>query len=425
MPKINPIFLLIFAFAAISWARYHTEPSPDLLATWMAGKYFGAGILDQIYPADQSVFIMRPPDNWLPDLRASGYNGAIYPFIYPPIWAWVGSGIYAITSFENFASAASFLNPIMLGTTVWLAARMVAEEMAPVVFVIVMAALFATSISALVALEQNQPQILVGFLMVWGVERTRNGAPVLGGVAMAIAASLKLYPAIFALLWWAQGERKASSAFVLFGGAVGMASIALTGWPLHAEFLAEIRVISGSVLTTFFTYSLDPTIAEAFFSEQMHQISSLKVLQPGELSSGWSVMAKPALWRLLDAILLIGAVVFLYRVARTAHGQDPLFWPMAFTLIALLSPLSWGYHYLPALAFAAGLLGRFGTRKGALAIFTVFFPISTVFLLISPPWLPWAVTVQPLATFAMALYAVFLWLALRKRPKACHSPLRA
>jgi len=416
MPRINPILLLIIGFAGVSWARYHTEPSPDLLATWMAGKYYAAGLLDQIYPADQQVFVMRPPNDWLLSLRAEGYNGAIYPFIYPPIWAWVGSGLYTIASFESLANIASFLNPLMLGFTIWLAVRMAIEKHALIIMVLIMVALFSTSIAALVALEQNQPQILVGFLMVLGVERTRAGSPVIGGAAMAIAASLKLYPVIFALLWWAQGERKATGAFTLIGGAVGLASVVVAGWPLHAEFLSEIKVISGSVLTTFFTYSLDPTIAEALFSDQMRQIPSLKVLQPGELSAGWSVMAKPTMWRLLDALLLISATVFLYHTAKGSHGQDPLFWPMAFTLIALLSPLSWGYHYLPALAFGAGLLERFGIRRGAFALFAVFFPLSTIFLLINPPWLPWEATVQPLSTLAMALYAVFLWFALRKQP---------
>lgn len=414
MPKFQPIFLIITALAVASWARYHTEPSPDLLATWMAGKYFAAGIWDQIYPADQTIFVMLPPDDWLPSLRAQGYNGAIYPFIYPPIWAWFGSFLYQLASFETLTSIASFLNPMMMGLTIWLAAKMVAEKLTPLVFVVVVAALFSTSIAALVALEQNQPQILVTLMMVLGVERTRAGHPVAGGIAMAIAASLKLYPVIFALMWLAQGERKAAASFALAGGAIGLLSIGVAGWPLHVAFLSEIRVISGSVLTTLFTFSLDPTIANTWFADQMQQIPSLAVLAPGEPANGWMVMAKPALWRVLDAVLLIGAVAILYRVAQSPRGRDPLFWPMCFVVVALLSPLSWGYHYLPALAFGAGLLERYGTRRGALAIFIVFFPLSTVFLLANLPFIPWDVVIQPLVTLAMAIYAVFLWFALRK-----------
>jgi Glycosyltransferase family 87 len=423
MVKNTSIFVLLLAVAGVSWLRYSGVPSPDLLATWMAGKYFAAGQFDQIYHASDGLFTMRPPPAWVPDLRAQGYEGAIFPFIYPPIWAWLAAQFEGVTSAQTFFSLASFINPLLLGATIWLAARMVADKLAPLVFVLTMIAIFATSLSALVALEQNQPQILVGFLMVLGVERTQARAPVLGGLAMAVAAALKLYPAIFALIWLAKGERRAAAAFALFGGAIGLASVALAGWPLHAAFLSEIGAISGTVLVTFLTFSLDPTIAQAFFADQFQSVASLRIPSPGEAASAWSVMAKPLLWRLGDGALMLAVVVFLLRAARGPRGRDALFWPFAFTLLALVSPLSWGYHYLPALAFAPALTERFGLRPGTLALAAVFLPASTFYLLANPAWLPWQVGVQPLSTAAMALYALLLWRALRKPPVApLHPP---
>jgi len=418
MVKNAPILVLLLAVAGVSWLRYSGAPSPDLLATWMAGKYFAAGAYDKIYHASNGLFTMRPPPAWEPDLRAQGYEGAIFPFIYPPIWAWAAAQLEGIISPETFISLASFINPLLLGATIWLAARMVAEKLAPIVFVLTVIALFSVSLSALVALEQNQPQILVSFLIVLGVERTRAGAPLLGGLAMALAAALKLYPVIFALIWLARGERRAAAAFTLFGGAIGLASVALAGWPLHAAFLSEIGAISSTVLVTFLTFSIDPTIAQAFFADQFQSVASLRIQAPGEVASAWSVMAKPPLWRMGDGALMLAVVAFLLRTARTPRGRDALFWPFAITLLALVSPLSWGYHYLAALAFAPALVERFGLRPGALALVAVFAPASTFYLLADPAWLPWEVGVQPLSTAAMALYALLLWLGLPKPPAA-------
>lgn len=415
MAKINPIFLFLVALAGISWLRYANSPSPDLLATWMAGKYYGAGMFDQIYPDEPGAFTMRPPSDWEPSLRANGYKEAIYPFIYPPIWAWFGALLHRMTSFETVSTVASFLNPLMLGATIWLAAGMVAEKLTQTVFILVVVALFATSTAALVALEQNQPQILVTFLMVLAVERARAGSPVAAGIALAIAASIKLYPAIFALFWWARGEKGAAGSFALFGALVGLLSVALAGWPLHVAFLSEIRAISGSVLLTFFTYSIDPTIAKHFFADQLQVVPILRVLDADETAAILLIMEKPAIWRIADVLALLGVIVALYLTARSPKGQDVLFWPIAFTAIALVSPLSWGYHYLAALAFAPGLIERYGLRPGALAIFAVFFPLSTLFIALDLPLIQWAVVVQPLATLAMAFYAVILWFALRKQ----------
>ncbi|MDX1739050.1 MAG: glycosyltransferase 87 family protein, partial [Alphaproteobacteria bacterium] len=50
------------------------------------------------------------------------------------------------------------------------------------------------------ALRENQPQILVSFLILLAIERERAGWNIAGGAALALAASIKLYPALFALL---------------------------------------------------------------------------------------------------------------------------------------------------------------------------------------------------------------------------------
>jgi len=424
MAKNVPIFLILIFVSAASWLRYADTPSSDLLATWMAGKYFSEGVFGQIYSADTNIFTMRPPSDWLQYLRANGFEDAIYPFIYPPIWAWFGSVLYGHSSFEKFVSVASIVNPLLLGGMIWLAVRMFADKYSEQVLFLVTGALFTTSLVALVALEQNQPQILVAFLMVLAVERTRAGSPVVGGIAMAFAASLKLYPAIFAIFWLAQGERRAVAVFTLVGAAIGLLSIALTGWQLHILYLEQLRAISSSVLVTLFTYSLDPTIAQIFFADQMRTVVSSNVLEPGELAAGWSIMKKPLVWRLADAALMLAVIAFLFRTARGPGGRDPLFWPLAFTLVALVSPLSWGYHYIAGLAFAGGLLERLPQRHAVFVLFAVFFPISVFFALVEIPGISWNHAIQPLCTLALAVFALVNWLAIRKPAQTNHAPLR-
>jgi alpha-1,2-mannosyltransferase len=408
------LFVYLAFLTLVSWQVFSGSASSDLMATWMAGKYFFEGTFDQIYTHYDHLFTMRPPSDWQPYLRANGYNEAIYPFIYPPLWAWAASFLHKFTSFESFALAATLVNPVLLGMTIWLAAKTASQKLPLTLIVIGTTVVFAFSISALVALEQNQPQILVGFLIVLGIERTRSGAPIVGGIAMALAASLKLYPALFALFWLANGERKAPAAFALAGGALGLLSVTTAGWPLHEVFLSDVSAISRTALVTFLSHSIDPTIAMLFFEDQEIVFPSLAVSNPGALREGWAIVEKTALWRALDVALLIGAIAFLIFVARSSKGKDPLFWPMALTLIAVVSPLSWGYHYLPALAFALVLFERARPIFAFVYVIMIFFPSSLIFLYFKPSSIDWSATVQPMATGAMVFYVIILWSHLKK-----------
>lgn len=393
----------------VSAWRHYGSTSPDLLASWMAGLNFARGAFDQVYYGSNGLFTMRPPESWVVELQSGGHTEAIYPFIYPPLWAWVMSKVTMITTFPVLVFVANLVNPILIMASVLLAARMVAGQLSTKVFLLIAALALGSSVTAVVALEQNQPQILVSFLLVLAAERTLKGDDRMAGLALALAASIKLYPAVFAIIWLAQRNWSALTAFTLFGGALGLASIAVAGWPMHAAFLHELSAISGTALVTFFTHSIDPTIAELFFKDQMTFYLGLDA----EAVAGWTVMEKPALWRVLSGLGMLSVIVGIFVFAGRPVGRDPLFWPTAFIALALVSPLSWGYHYLSALVFLPVLIDRLGLRLGAFSIFAILWPTSIFYILIDSKIVPWALVAQPLGTAMMAAFGVALALFMR------------
>lgn len=421
MPRQTAFVLILIALGAVLSALRNTgQVSPDLLATWMAGLNFARGAFDQIYPAAAGpAFEMHPPEAWVAELRAQGHDGAIFPFIYPPLWAWAASVLTRVTDYARIVAVANVLNPVLLGFTLWLAARTVRGALSDAVFVSVGLLMFATTAMALVALEQNQPQILVAFLTVLAAERATNSAPRAAGIALALAASIKLYPALFALLWLARGERRPVAAFAVTGAALGLLSIALAGWPLHALFLEQIRTISGSVLVTSFTYDLDAVAAKYLFGDALTFVPDLL---PGS-EAGWKVLAKPPLWKAIDAALILAAIAALALLAR--RSRDPLVWPLAVTLVALASPLSWGYHYLAALAFLPALLDRLGAARGILASVLLLAPSTPAYILSDLPVLAYHAWSALLGTLAMAAYAALLLRLVLGPEPAAERPLRS
>ena len=366
--------ILIGAFATISVMTFRGAPSPDLLASWVAGQMWAAGETGQIYPALDTVFPMLPPEGWPDHLAAQGYVGAVFPFVYPPIWAVLTGALTRVMPLGTFEGAATLINPVALGLMCWLALRAAGPTRLPRTLLLAIGlALMLITLPGAVALEQNQPQILVSLLIVAAIERDRAGAPRAAGIALALAASIKLYPLVFTVVWLARRRWEALATFTVAGGVLGGASVALAGWPLHAEFLALVGSIRHTALVTSFTYGIDASIAQIWYSDTLRFVTGHG--QTGDVTRGWTILEKPGAWVTLSTAALL-AVLAVAAAAAARRPGSLLIWPATVIAVALVSPLAWGYHYLPALAFAPLILDRAGPARGGALLLALCLPMS-------------------------------------------------
>ncbi len=355
----------------VSLQFFGDTDSPDFYATWLAGDFFAQGRFDQIYPADTTHYTMRVPDAWPAYVVAQGHDGEIFPFIYPPLWAWVSAQMATIASYETVHTIARIVNPLLVVGMVALAWRAAQTTMAVWKFTLIGVVIIVGTNIGSIALLQDQPQILVSFLIVLAIERSRNGGPVVAGAVLALAAALKLYPAAFAIYWIFTGQKRALASFIVIGGALGGLSIAVAGWPLHAVFLHQLALISDGVLISPLSYSLDPTLANLFARDHLEFIPSLSSTHTTNEDVGWYVMQKPAIWAMLGKIAMLAALIIAGWHHRRTQGSIES-WVIGMTGFALLNPLAWTYHYLAVVAFAPLLLERLGPRV-ALRIYAICF----------------------------------------------------
>ncbi|HHB80909.1 MAG TPA: DUF2029 domain-containing protein, partial [Aliiroseovarius sp.] len=216
-------------------------PSRDLLALWLAGEAVANGLPEQIYPPAAELFIMQPPEGWYLHAAEMGWAGEVFPFIYPPIWAWVMAPVTELFSFQGFSRFMFGVNTAALIGLIGAAARLAFPASAghrprwlfwlPVALLV-----YYFSRAGLVSLFQGQPQIVVAFLTVYALERVQAGHPLRGWVAMGLAIALKLSPLPLLVLWLAVGERRAALTALVFASALGLLSLVLAGWPIHARF---------------------------------------------------------------------------------------------------------------------------------------------------------------------------------------------
>ena len=379
---------LSLAFLAVVYVRFGVAHSPDLTATWLAGHFLESGQSDLIYPKDDGVFTMLIPEAWWDFLKSEGREGIYYPFLYPPLWAWAAGKVGGQIGMDDFVSLFGFLNPMLLLGTCLLAMRAcgMTGKLRLLWLAAGTAALLFTSIG-LVAIEQNQPQILVSFLVVAAIERDRAGAWKAAGTLLALAAAIKLYPALLAVLWLGERRWRSLASFGVVGAFLGVSSIAVAGWPLHAEFLGLLTLLRESVVVTSFNYGLDSALAQIFWRDDLVFIASRD--NPNDIAHphGWKVLAKGPVWSLVSATTLLGLTVApALHAWRSARPLAILTYPAFLALLAFLAPLSWGYHYLSTLAFAPALLVALGPGRGAALLAIILLPMSPpVFWRLSEP----------------------------------------
>lgn len=359
---------VLAALAALLLVLVPAGQSTDLRALWLAAAHFAAGDTANVYPPVGAVFTMAPPPAW----EAAHPGEDLYPYLYPPLWAALAAPVTAHLPFETLAGVMRVLNALMLAGTLGLAWRVTGARLPFPVFAMLGALILSQTFAGSLALMENQPQIAVSFLVLLALDRLKAGAATAAGAALALAAALKVYPVLFALLWLATGERRATAAFALAGAALAALSVGLAGWALHETFLATLASIANTVLLTPVSYGLTPAVAQiaargAFvYQEAAH--------------GGWLVMALPPVANALARALLLAVLAALALAMRRAAPADrwALLWPAALLAVSLLGPLSWAYHYIPALACAPVLLDRLGARAGGVALALVVLPLSTL-----------------------------------------------
>jgi len=411
---------VLFFAAALAFDQTLGSRSADLMASWIAGHFLHAGLLDHVYPGYTEAFTPYPHPAWPAFLEDTAYRGPVFPFIYPPIWAWAMGHIGTFEGFKSFTSLFLVVNISMLAATLWMAMRIYGPGMPPVAYMALGVLLLGGTPVGVLAVVEGQPQIFVSFLLVLAIERSRSGHQAAAGAALALAAALKLYPAIFALIWLATGERRALGSFAIVGAGLAGLSVMLTGWQLHRAFLSDLSVISDTVLVTSVSTNIQASVAQLFFAGDLVMVPAVEVGGLESIAPVWQYfMPGVGLTWLFKGLFVavVAGIVWAVSSAGPKTGTA-MVWPLALTLTALILPLTWMYYFIPGLAFLPGVIWRLGRTWGSLAFASVFLPICWPLV---PFWRgieALAVPFQLVGTLAMcalatAMIAVF-WAELRR-----------
>jgi len=400
---------LLAFWAGLAAAHFMNGWAPDLSALYFAARFFGQGALDQVYASPAAFFGPDLPAAWLAEAAALGRpEAALVAYIYPPLWAALAAPLATALGPLAFFNLIWGVQIAMMTASVWLAWRLARPGIWPGLgfapWAAVSVALLATSMIAYQALFQNQVQITVAFLILLAFERLSAGRSTAAGIALGLAAALKLTPILLIALFLVERDRRASLAALATAGGLAALSLVLAGPDLHKTYLDQLALVSAKLSIWDYNYALRALLW------QTGEIVAGRPLPPAEI--GTQTLVTPPAW--IDiaapAILAAGALGAwwttraLPRPARLARRLA-----VATILVPLCSPLAWAHQFL-AVVFLMPLLIAPGAGRIGAALLALFALHQSSFLL--PYWATLGLAGNPTqATSVAVLAALALWFA--------------
>ncbi|MFO1173721.1 MAG: glycosyltransferase family 87 protein [Paracoccaceae bacterium] len=325
----------------------------DLAAVYIAGHFWETGQHALVYAAPEHFF-GGPAPEWNPTIVELGGAGkGTFPFIYPPVWAALVAPLTRLMTAQTFFNLALLVQLPLMTAYVPLAGRIARPALPAWKWALVGIVVMESATPFFSAINQNQPSILIGFLILLAMERSLADAPRSAGLALALAAAIKITPAVFALLFVLRRDWRSLGWFLGFAALLLAVDLWLGGMADNRAFLAALRGVGGASLVGVVNISarslIDYGLALAF-GARIYATESMYILElPGAL-------------RHLSGLVNLGLWLGLGGRAIVAARALPDRPRMVVSLLALsvglflFGPLGWQHYYVLPLALLPGLL---------------------------------------------------------------------
>ncbi|HMQ35503.1 MAG TPA: glycosyltransferase 87 family protein, partial [Chloroflexaceae bacterium] len=285
----------------------------------------------------------------------------VVAYIYPPVFAAL---LRPLAALPHGAAAALWfwLSLAWLALGVALTARWAGLGRAGLVAGLLWAAALPPTHDTLLLGQVNTLllALVAGAFAAAGREPRGAWGEALAGALLALAAAIKLFPAVFVLVLAAHGRRRAVAAFALALAALMGAGALVAGPGLTWAWLAEVLPRYAGGFATPFNQSLALAIGRLFSPTE---VTALWPGLPARRVVLAPLVARPALGLALGygAAALVAAATagaLLRRWARLRPWArpttlDPLEVGLLMAAALLALPLSW-YHYGPLLLISWG-----------------------------------------------------------------------
>ena len=352
----------------------------DLTALYFAAQSWGEGLPALIYQEGPAPFLVDPPSQWVDWAHAEGWPDPHFtPFLYPPLWAVLLGPVAVILTAEEFFNAGLIANVAASVWLVWLGWKLVEpRQISPTLWALLAFGLLFITAAGYMTYWLGQPQVIVSAITLASALALARGRDLSAGGLLAVAAAAKLSPALLVVLFVMERRWRALAAFAAVGAALAILSVALAGWPLHAELLDKLARIEAHTLVSRILVSLELVLF------QLHET----LLGTANWVIGQPRMAMEPVWIAWTVRLALAASLVLTYVATRHLPPRTRIWTRFYLLLLatlVTNPLGWMHYMVLPLTLLPALYELLPRRTASLALFALGSVFSMpLFLLMAP-----------------------------------------
>jgi alpha-1,2-mannosyltransferase len=392
------LFIHVMVRTASQGAAY------DLAPVFVGGRLAATSQLQHLYAHDPDAYNRVNDPDFIEASSTVGFPQPT-PFVYPPLVAaavqgWARPGMArSIARAWNAVSVFLVFWCVFATLTIYLP-----RQREPLVYAAILVALCRYE-PLRYGFWLSQTTILILALILAALMLVRRRHDHSAGLLLAVAAFIKITPAVFALAWLWRGPRRAAAYFVAWTLLLWSTSIAVCGIDANAAYIERVRSIGRSVVIAYNNQSVLALLSR--IGTDRAQWFDWQVHAPSILASAATL--------LVSVGVVVAALAVVRRIPRAAEGEwRPLTEAFAFALMLLVPNIAWTHYFvflLPAIAAAFSCWS--GSRSALWALAAgVLVPCSSLILARQDP-LPVNANVLRLfaPTISLAVLVATLFLA--------------
>lgn len=347
------VLLLLVAFTVLGYLRFTRnidDTGDDLASSYVACRLIAThDAPHHLYAHDPVDFsAVGPDDEWQTAADDGRYNSWLHPYVQTPLWAWSLQPLCKPLRFASFDRLFTALTLLSFAAIVALVAGLWAPALrSPLAIALILLALwFSTPFQY--AMTLTQTHVLYLLLTLAALMLAERSRPLAAGTVLAVAAAVKLTPAILLVYWLVTRRWRAAASFVLVSIFLLLAAPLTAGTSLFHDYLATIHRVGNTLLVAQNNQSLAAFVMGGFYPRL-------------EIERVHSFPLPPVLGLLGSLLTLACAVLGGLLDRRSPKGLAPLGALLTLVAATLFTPIAWTHYFivlLPPLMVLAHLALR-------------------------------------------------------------------
>jgi hypothetical protein len=336
---------IIAGWIVLSSIVFWNAPGDDLSSSYIAARLLAGHQPSRIYAHDPHRFHIVNDAAWAAEARRADFRGALHPYVQSPLWARLLAPVATRLSFPVFGRLFLVVELAAIGAVIVLAARLWNPSLLHPGRLAVLLIALSPSEPFRYAMVLLQTHSIVLALTLLAVFLAARNKPVVGGGILAIAAAMKLTPAIVAIYWLLTNRMRAAASFAATLGIAAVASVEINGMPLNREYWQTLQRVSQTGLVAFNNQSVPAWLLRA-------QVPLGDVFD-------WRILSIPRWIQVTSSMglcLTLAGITWLILRDRGQAHDDRLVVPVLLTA-TIFAPIAWTHYFITLAPAAIGFTG--------------------------------------------------------------------